>query len=150
MRVIVAYLGGGNGPDLVVVWAHEHVGKPATHGAQNPLVKVLGLASGNTSLERGVNEALDGLDLVLLGQHGNVVLEGVRNPLAPVTDIGDALVSVPIVVLGEGLVDTVVKVLVVGEDDVAADVVELREWSANRGPIAGQGSLYIDLRSLRG
>ncbi len=123
----MAYLGGGNGPDLVVVGTHEHVGKTATHGAQNPLVKVLGLASGDASLERGVNEALDGLDLVLLGQHGDVVLEGIRNPLALVADVGDALVSVPIVVLGEGLVDAVVKVLVVGEDDVATDVVELRE-----------------------
>jgi hypothetical protein len=34
-------------------------------------------------------------------------------------------VCVPVVVAGEGLVDAVVEVLVVGEDDVAADVVEL-------------------------
>lgn len=33
--------------------------------------------------------------------------------------------AVPIVILGEGLVDAVVEVLVVGEDDVTADVVEL-------------------------
>ena len=33
---------------------------------------------------------------------------------------------VPIVVAGEGLVDAVVEVLVVGEDDMAANVVELR------------------------
>jgi hypothetical protein len=40
-------------------------------------------------------------------------------------DVGDALVGVPVLVAGQGLVDAVVKVLVVGEDDMAADVVEL-------------------------
>jgi len=34
-------------------------------------------------------------------------------------------VVVPVVLLGEGLVDTVIEVLVVGEDNVAADIVEL-------------------------
>jgi hypothetical protein len=34
-------------------------------------------------------------------------------------------VVVPVVLLGEGLVDAVIEVLVVGEDNVAADVVEL-------------------------
>jgi hypothetical protein len=36
-------------------------------------------------------------------------------------------VLVPVLVGGERLVDAVVKVLVVGEDDVAADVVQLQE-----------------------
>jgi hypothetical protein len=39
--------------------------------------------------------------------------------------VGDALVGVPVLVLGERLVDAVVKVLVVREDDMATDVVEL-------------------------
>jgi hypothetical protein len=34
-------------------------------------------------------------------------------------------VGVPVGFVGEGLFDAVVEVLVVGEDDVAADVVEL-------------------------
>jgi hypothetical protein len=34
-------------------------------------------------------------------------------------------VVVPVVLLGEGLVDAVIEVFVVGEDNVAADVVEL-------------------------
>jgi hypothetical protein len=39
---------------------------------------------------------------------------------------------VPVIVVGEGLVDAVVEVLVVGEDDMAADVVELwlMRWRA--------------------
>jgi hypothetical protein len=41
------------------------------------------------------------------------------------TDIGDTLVSVPVIILGESLIDAVVEVLVVGEDDVTTDVVEL-------------------------
>jgi hypothetical protein len=40
-------------------------------------------------------------------------------------DVGHALVGEPVVVTGEGLVDAVVEVLVVGEDDMATDVVEL-------------------------
>lgn len=32
---------------------------------------------------------------------------------------------VPIVLIGQGLVDAVVKVLVVGEDDMAANIVQL-------------------------
>jgi hypothetical protein len=34
-------------------------------------------------------------------------------------------VRVPVIILGEGLVDAVVEVLVVGEDDMATDIVEL-------------------------
>jgi hypothetical protein len=45
--------------------------------------------------------------------------------LALAADVGDALVGVPVVLLGQRLVDAVVEVLVVGEDDMATDVVEL-------------------------
>jgi hypothetical protein len=37
-------------------------------------------------------------------------------------------VGVPVVIFGKGLVDTVVEVLVVGENNVAADIVELEKW----------------------
>jgi hypothetical protein len=40
-------------------------------------------------------------------------------------DVGDALVGEPVGLVGQGLVDAVVEVLVVGEDNVAADIVEL-------------------------
>lgn len=62
----------------------------------------------------------------MLGKHGNVVLEGVGNPLALAANVGDTLVGVPVVVLGESLVDAVVEVLVVGEDDVTTNIEELR------------------------
>jgi hypothetical protein len=45
--------------------------------------------------------------------------------LALAADVGDTLVGEPVVIVGEGLVDAVVEVLVVGEDDMATDVVEL-------------------------
>jgi hypothetical protein len=51
-------------------------------------------------------------------------------------DVGDTLVGVPVLVAGQSLVDAVVKVLVVGEDDMAADVVELAA-SAGRGQLGG-------------
>jgi hypothetical protein len=50
--------------------------------------------------------------------------------------VRDPLVGVPVLRLGQGLVDAVVKVLVVGEDDMATDVVELagsRQWGGRRG-----------------
>jgi hypothetical protein len=45
--------------------------------------------------------------------------------LALAADVRDTLVGEPVVVVGEGFVDAVVEVLVVGEDDMATDVVEL-------------------------
>lgn len=120
-----SYLCGGNGPDLVVVWAHKHIGNTLALHSQNPLVKVLGLGVGHTTLHGRINETINGLDLVLLGQDGNVVLEGIGDPEALVANVGDALVSVPVIILGKRLVETVVEVLVVGEDDVAANIVEL-------------------------
>jgi hypothetical protein len=128
-RNIISYLVGGNSPDLVVVRSHEDVGDTLTHHAHNPLVEVLGLGVGDTALESRVDDTLDTVDLVLLGKHGDVVLEGVRDPEALVANVGDSLVSVPVIVLGESLVDTVVEVLVVGEDNVATDIVQLEESS---------------------
>lgn len=120
-----SYLCGGNGPDLVVVRAHKHIGNTLALHSQNPLVKVLGLGVGHTALHGRINETINGLDLVLLWQDGNVVLEGIGDPEALVANVGDALVSVPVIILGKRLVETVVEVLVVGEDDVAANIVEL-------------------------
>jgi hypothetical protein len=40
-------------------------------------------------------------------------------------NIGDTLVTVPVVIAGESFVDAVVKVLVVRENDVPADIKEL-------------------------
>ena len=45
--------------------------------------------------------------------------------MALAADVGDTLVAVPVVILGEGLVDAVIEVLVVREDNVTTDVVEL-------------------------
>ena len=116
---------GGNGPNFVVVRPHEEVCDTGTHHANNPFVKVLRLAVGHASLESGVNHAVHALDLLFLGQHGDVVLERVRDPEVLAADVRDSLVGVPIRLFWQGLVDAVVKVLVVGEDDMAADIVEL-------------------------
>lgn len=120
---IVSYLGGGNSPDLEVVWAHKKVSKTNTHLTENPLVKGLRLCVGDASLQSGVNHALNAANLLLLGKHGDVVLERVGYPLALAADVGNTLVSVPVVGLGESLVNAVVEVLVVGEDDVTTDIV---------------------------
>jgi hypothetical protein len=45
--------------------------------------------------------------------------------LALAAHVGDTLVCEPVVVVRKGLVDAVVEVLVVREDDMAANVVEL-------------------------
>ena len=144
-------LGGGHGPDLVVVGSHEQIGHTGAHHAHNPLVEVLGLGVGDAGVHGGVNQAIDTLDLVLLGQHGYVVLEGIWNPLALATDVGDALVAVPVVILGESLVDAVVEVFVVGEDDVTADVVELvisicLKSRAGRGRTKPSGVTSVEAR----
>ena len=122
-----AYLGGRDSPDLVVVGAHEDVGNTLAGHTHDPLVKVLELGVGHTSLHGGVDEAVHALDLIILGQHGDVVLEGVGDPEAAVADVGDALVGEPVILLGQSLVEDIVEVLVVGEDDMATDVVELAQ-----------------------
>jgi len=63
--------------------------------------------------------------LLFLGQHGDVVLEWIGHPKVLAADIGDSLMCVPIRLFWKCLVDAIVKVLVVGEDDMTADIVEL-------------------------
>lgn len=152
-----SHLGGGGSPDLEVVGTHEDIGKTGTckkigesalytklggrergqtHHANDPLVKVLGFV-GRASPDLGsINHALDTLDLILHGQHRDVVLQGrwsaphkqaTFEETAPVLLLGsylvgvgdpgvlganvrDTLVLVPVIGLGEGLVDHVVKV----------------------------------------
>lgn len=125
MWYIVSYLGRRHSPNLEVVGSHEEVGDTDTHLANNPLIEVLGLGVGDTSLKGSVDQAIDTADLLILGKHGDVVLEGVGNPLALAANVGDTLVGVPVVILGESLVDAVVEVLVVGEDDVTTNIEEL-------------------------
>lgn len=137
MYVSKAYLGGGHSPDLVVVRTHEDIGDTSTHHADDPLVEVLGLGVGDTSLQGSVNHAINALDLLLLGQHGDVVLEGVGNPFAQAADVGDTLVAEPVIVVGESLVDAVIEVLVVGEDNVTTDIVELWFRISNVLPFFG-------------
>jgi hypothetical protein len=120
-----SYLGRRNGPDLEVVGTHEDISDTLAHLAQDPLVKVLGLGVGYTGGQGSVDDAINTLDLVLLGQHGDVVLERVGDPEALITDVGDTLVCVPVIILGQSLVQAVVKVFVVGEDNVTTDVVQL-------------------------
>lgn len=52
-------------------------------------------------------------------------MEGVWDPEALASDVGDTLVGVPVSLFGQCLVDAVVEVFVVGENDMAADIVEL-------------------------
>lgn len=122
---IAAYLGGRHSPDLVVVGPHEDIGKTLAVHTQDPLIEVLGLSVGNANLQGSVDQVGETTSLILLRQHGNVVLEGVGNPEALVTNVGDTLVGEPVILLGKSLVDAVVEVLVVREDDVTTDIVEL-------------------------
>ncbi|KAH0194592.1 Udp-Galactopyranose mutase in complex with Udp, partial [Aureobasidium melanogenum] len=90
---LALHLGGGNGPDLVVVGTHEEVGNTLTHHSDDPLVKVLGLGVGDSGLHGGINHAVNALDLLFLGKHGDVVLEGVGDPLLLAANVGYSLSS---------------------------------------------------------
>jgi hypothetical protein len=120
------YLGSRHSPDLEVVGSHEKVGDTGTHHANNPLVEGLGLGAGDTSLKSSVDHAINAPDLLLLGKHGDVVLERIGYPLALAANVGDTLVGVPVILLGKSLVNAVVEIFVVGEDDVTTDIVKLR------------------------
>jgi hypothetical protein len=124
---IWTYLGGGNGPDFEVVGTHEDLIQTLSNISDIPLVKVAWLVRrcSAASIESCVDERAEAFCLLLLGQHGNVVLERVRNPNALVANIRDSLVFEPIGRFGKGFVEDIVEVFVVGEDDVSADVEQL-------------------------
>lgn len=82
-----AYLGRRDGPDFVVVGTHEDIGNSLTGHSQDPLIEIFGLGIGNAALQSRINEAVNALDLILLGKHGDIVLEGIRDPKALVADI---------------------------------------------------------------
>lgn len=117
------HLSRRHSPDLEVIRAHEQIGNATPHHAENPLIEVLGLCVGHAGFQGGIDHAIQAFDLVLLGQHGDVVLERVGHPEALAADIGNALVGVPVVVLGQGLIDAIVEVFVVGEDYMTANIV---------------------------
>jgi hypothetical protein len=74
------YLSCGYSPDLEVVGSHEKVGNSNSHVPHNPLVKILGLRPAHACLDESVDHAVHAPALVLLGQHSDIVLEGVRDP----------------------------------------------------------------------
>ncbi len=80
-------LGGRNSPDLVVVRAHEDISNALANVADNPVIEVLGFGVGHARVESCINQAIDALDLVLLGQHRDIVLERVGDPETLVTDV---------------------------------------------------------------
>ena len=122
------YLCGGHSPYFVVVRSHKNVGNTNTSHAKNPIVKIGGFGVGYAMLKCGVNHAVQTLNLVFLGKHRNVVLEGIRDPKALVAYVGDALVFVPVFLSGKRLVYAIIEVLVMGENDMAANVIKLRGY----------------------
>lgn len=119
------YLTRRHRPHLKVIRPHENIRNPRPHIADIPLIEIPRLGTVGTSLQRSVNQRVNAPHLLLLREHGDVILERVRDPPPLVADIRDSLVRIPVGFLGEGFVQTVVEVLVVREDDVAADVEEL-------------------------
>ncbi len=116
--------GGRNSPDLEVVRTHEEISETLTHHTHDPLVERSRGILGASTLLGSVDHALDALDLFLDGEDGDVVLVRVRDPDVLGANVRDTLVLVPVLLVGEGLCDHVVKVLVVREDDVSSDIEE--------------------------
>jgi len=52
-------------------------------------------------------------------------LKGIRDPQVLATNVRYALMSVPVIWIGESFVNAVIEILVVREKNVTADVVEL-------------------------
>lgn len=92
-----------------------------------PFVEVARFVCGSTDtgLQGSVNKAVETFHLLLLGQHGDVVLEGIGNPATMVADVGDTLVLVPVGGVGQGFIEAIVEVLVVREDDMTTNIEEL-------------------------
>ena len=52
-------------------------------------------------------------------------MKGIRDPQVLATNVRYALMSVPVIWIGESFVNAVIEILVVREKNVTADVVEL-------------------------
>jgi hypothetical protein len=115
----------GDSPHFVVIRSHEEVCNADTHHPHDPLVKCFWLSTSDTGLQRCVNHTVHALHLVVFWQHRDVVLERVWDPETFAADVGDTLVSIPVRLVRKSLIDAVVEIFVVGEDDMAANVVEL-------------------------
>lgn len=91
-----------------------------------PLIKVIGFICRNTStsIQGRINQTADRFDLILLIKHGNVVLERIGHPAVLVVRVGNTLVFIPVLVSGEGFLEAVVEIFVMGEDDMASYVEE--------------------------
>ena len=76
----MTYFGGWHSPDLEVVWPHKQIGDTNAHGSKNVLVKGPGFRAGYTRLQRSVDHTAHTGHLFFLGQHGDVVLEGIGDP----------------------------------------------------------------------
>lgn len=111
----IQYLCGRNSPDLEIVRPHENLCDARPDIANIPLVKVARLVGrrAHAGLESRINHALHAIYFFIRVEHGNVVLERVGHPLPAEAHVGHALVLEPVCLFGEGLVQDVVKVLVV-------------------------------------
>lgn len=121
------YLGRGDGPDFEIVRTHKDLVQALSDISDVPLIKVARLIrrSPPTGFKSSIDQTTKTSGLLFLRKDRNVVLEGVWDPEALVANIRDALVFVPVVRVGQGLVEAVVKVLVVGEDDVSTNIEQL-------------------------
>ena len=94
------YLGGRYCPYFEVIGPHEEIGDTGPHHANDPLIEIFGFGVGYPRLERSVDHAVHAPNLLLLWQHRDVVLKGVRNPEILASHVRDALMSVPVLRLG--------------------------------------------------
>ena len=108
-----SYLGCWHGPDFVVIWRHEILCNTFATVPQNPFVEIFGFGVDDTCFERSVNQTVHALDLVLSWKRRDIVLEWIWYPKTLESDIGDALVGIPVISIGECFVYAVVEVLVV-------------------------------------
>jgi hypothetical protein len=120
-----SYLGGGYSPNLEVVWSHKQIGNTSTHHSNNPLVEVCGLVLCGASYQSSVNHAINAFHLLFGWQHGDVVLEWIWDPEVLASHVRDTFMGIPIILLGQCLIDTIIEVLVVGEDNVATNIIQL-------------------------
>lgn len=122
-----AYLGCWNSPNLKVIRTHENLIQTISNIPNVPLVKVTRLVRGGTraGLESSINKTVQALHLLVFGQQGDVVLEGIGDPTVLVADVGDTLVLIPVGGTRQGFIEAIVEVLVVREDDMTTDIEEL-------------------------
>lgn len=122
------YLGCWKCPHFEVVRSHEKIRNTNSHHSDNPFIESCRWSIWNTCLHGRVNHACNTFDLILLRQHGDVILKRIRDPKILAADIRYTLVDVPVILHWQSFINAIIEIFIMREYNMTAHIIELICW----------------------